>query len=62
MLPAAALLEGQYGINDFFFGVPVQIGAGGVEKIIDVELNDAEKAEMEKSFQSVKKTVERVKL
>lgn len=62
VLPAAALLEGQYGINGYFFGVPVQIGAGGVEKIIEVELNEAEKAELNKSFDSVKKTVEGVKL
>jgi malate dehydrogenase len=62
VLPSAALLEGQYGINGFFFGVPTQIGAGGVEKIIEVQLNDAEKAELTKSFDSVKKTVESVKL
>ncbi|RKH05505.1 malate dehydrogenase [Corallococcus carmarthensis] len=62
VLPAAALLKGQYGINDFFFGVPAQIGAGGVEKIIEVELNDAEKAELSKSFTSVKGTVDLVKL
>ncbi|NBD09172.1 MULTISPECIES: malate dehydrogenase [Corallococcus] len=62
VLPAAALLKGQYGINDFFFGVPAQIGAGGVEKIIEVDLNDAEKAELDKSFKSVKGTVELVKL
>jgi malate dehydrogenase len=62
VLPSAALLEGQYGINGFFFGVPTQIGAGGVEKIVEVQLNDAEKAELTKSFDSVKKTVESVKL
>jgi malate dehydrogenase len=62
VLPSAALLEGQYGIKGFFFGVPTQIGAGGVEKIIEVQLNDAEKAELTKSFDSVKKTVESVKL
>jgi malate dehydrogenase len=62
VLPTAALLEGQYGINGYFFGVPTQIGAGGVEKIIEVQLNDAEKAELNKSFDSVKKTVEGVKL
>lgn len=62
VLPTAALLKGQYGINDFFFGVPAQIGAGGVEKIITVDLNDAEKAELDKSFKSVKGTVELVKL
>ena len=62
VLPAATLLEGQYGINGFFFGAPVQIGAGGVEKIHTVELNADEKALLDKSFQSVKKTVESVKL
>ncbi|RKH11225.1 MULTISPECIES: malate dehydrogenase [Corallococcus] len=62
VLPAAAMLKGQYGISDFFFGVPVQIGAGGVEKVITVELNDAEKAELKKSYESVKQTVELVKL
>jgi malate dehydrogenase len=62
VLPSAALLEGQYGINGYFFGVPTQIGAGGVEKIIEVDLDPAEKAELSKSFDSVKKTVEGVKL
>ncbi|HSP77919.1 MAG TPA: malate dehydrogenase [Myxococcaceae bacterium] len=62
VLPAAAMLEGEYGISGFFFGVPVQIGGGGVEKVLSVELDDAEKAELEKSFQSVKKTVESVTL
>lgn len=62
VLPAAALLEGQYGISGYFFGAPVQIGAGGVEKIFTVELNDEEKALLAKSFQSVKKTVDEVKL
>ncbi|SEN05696.1 malate dehydrogenase (NAD) [Stigmatella aurantiaca] len=62
ILPAAALLEGQYGINGYFFGVPVQIGAGGVEKILTPKLDESEKAALEKSFQSVKKTVDSVKL
>jgi malate dehydrogenase len=62
VLPAAALLEGQYGISGYFFGAPVQIGAGGVEKVITVELDADEKASLEKSFQSVKKTVDSVKL
>ena len=62
VLPGAAWLEGQYGINGFFMGVPLQIGAGGVEKIIELELNEAEKAELQKSFTSVKKTVDEVKL
>lgn len=62
VLPGAAFLEGQYGINGFFMGVPLQIGAGGVEKIIELELDASEKAELQKSFASVKKTVDEVKL
>ena len=62
VLPAAALLEGEYGISGYFMGVPVQIGSGGVEKIINVELTVDEKAELQKSFTSVKKTVDMVKL
>ena len=62
VLPAAALLEGQYGIHGFFMGVPCVIGAGGVEKVLELELTAEEKAELQKSFQSVKKTVDEVKL
>jgi malate dehydrogenase len=62
ILPGATLLEGQYGINGYFFGAPMQIGAGGVEKVVTVQLDDSEKALLEKSFQSVKKTVDSVKL
>jgi len=62
ILPCAAYLTGQYGIDGYFMGVPVQIGAGGVERIIELELDAGEKELMSKSFQSVKKTVDSVKL
>jgi malate dehydrogenase len=62
ILPCAAYLEGEYGIRGYFMGVPVQIGAGGVEKIFELALDENEKAEMEKSFDSVKKTVASVRL
>jgi malate dehydrogenase len=62
VLPAAAMLNGQYGINGYFFGAPCQIGAGGVEKVFEIDLDAEEKALLEKSFQSVKKTVDSVKL
>jgi malate dehydrogenase len=62
VLPCAALLEGEYGIKDYFIGVPAQIGAGGVEKVLQVELTAEEKALLQKSFESVKKTVDSVKL
>jgi malate dehydrogenase len=62
VLPCAALLEGQYGVKDLFIGVPVIIGEGGIEKIIEVRLNDAEKAQFAKSIDSVKKTCAEAKL
>jgi malate dehydrogenase len=62
VLPAAALLEGEYGIRGYYMGVPVTIGAKGVEKIHQIELTAEEKAAFEKSFQSVKKTVDEIKI
>src|SRR5438270_8967340 len=62
VLPCAALLEGEYGVNGYYMGVPVTIGAGGIEKIHQVDLTDAEKAMFEKSYASVKKTVDEIKL
>lgn len=62
VLPCAAYLTGEYGINGYFVGVPAQIGAGGVERVLELDLSSEEKAELEKSFQSVKKTVDSVKL
>jgi malate dehydrogenase len=62
VLPCAAYLNGEYGIQGYFVGVPAQIGAGGVEKVLELDLTAEEKAELEKSFSSVKKTVDSVKL
>ncbi len=46
ILPAAAYLEGEYGLRDLYVGVPVRIGAGGVEQVIEVPLNEREKQEL----------------
>ena len=62
VLPCAAYLEGEYGIQGCYMGVPVVIGAGGVERVLELPLNDAEKALLQKSYQSVKGTVEATKL
>ncbi len=62
VLPCSALLEGQYGVNGLFVGVPVVIGAGGVEKILELDLNDGEKAMLAKSVESVRKSVAETKL
>jgi malate dehydrogenase len=62
VLPSAALLEGEYGINGLFMGVPAKIGAGGVEKIYEVALDENEKAMWAKSVASVTKSVAETKL
>ena len=54
-LPCAVKLDGQYGFKDVYAGVPVIIGSKGVEKIVELELNDQEKKEFIHSVDSVKK-------
>src|SRR5258706_5383337 len=58
VLPCAAYLEGEYGINGLFVGVPVKLGAGGVEKIYEVNLTDEETAKLHKSADAVKELVD----
>ena len=54
VLPCAAWLDGQYGIKGYYVGVPVVIGAGGVEKIVEIQLDAGEKALFQKSADAVK--------
>ncbi|HIA89717.1 MAG TPA: hypothetical protein EYO09_01305 [Candidatus Poseidoniales archaeon] len=49
LIPASTLLEGQYGLEEVFIGVPIILGAKGVEKIIDLELTEDELASLQKS-------------
>ncbi|MFT4643475.1 MAG: malate dehydrogenase [Candidatus Azotimanducaceae bacterium] len=56
MFPCSVLLEGEYGLNDLCIGVPVILGRNGIEKIVEIELNDTEKAKMKESAEGVKKT------
>jgi len=58
VLPCAALLQGQYGVRDLYVGVPVVIGAGGVERIIEIELDAAERAAFAKSCDTVRDLIE----
>jgi malate dehydrogenase len=58
VLPCAAYLEGEYGVNGFYAGVPVIIGADGVEKIVQIELTAAEKQAFESSVGHVRELVE----
>jgi len=56
IFPCSVLLEGEYGLNDLCIGVPVVLGKNGIEKIIELELTDAEKDHMKESAEGVSKT------
>jgi malate dehydrogenase len=62
ILAAAALCEGEYGISGLFIGVPIMISAKGIEKIYEIKLTEEEMAQLQKTADSVKKTVEETKL
>jgi malate dehydrogenase len=62
ILPVAAELNGEYGVKGMFIGVPAIIGAGGVEKVIELELHDDEKAMFEKSVNAVEGLLKELKL
>jgi malate dehydrogenase len=54
ILPCAAWLQGEYGMSDLFLGVPCKLGRNGLEQVIEVELTEAERAELEKSAEAVR--------
>ena len=58
VLPCAAYLEGEYGINGLFVGVPVKLGSNGIEKIYEIKLADAEKALLHKSAAAVQELID----
>jgi malate dehydrogenase len=60
--PCSAFVDGAYGVKGLFVGVPVVIGAGGVEKVIELDLNDEERAMLTRSVESVRKSVAETKL
>jgi len=62
ILPCCAYLQGEYGLSDICFGVPVKLGADGVEEVIQVELNAAEKALVSKSAEAVRSSIAVLKL
>jgi malate dehydrogenase len=61
VLPCAAYLEGEYGINGLFVGVPVKLGARGIEKIYEIKLNAEEHAALHKSAAAVQELVDVMK-
>ena len=56
IFPCSTLLSGEYGLDDLCIGVPVVLGKDGIEKIVEIELNDAEKTKLKESAEGVKKT------
>jgi malate dehydrogenase len=61
ILPCATLLEGEYGINDLFIGVPVKLGSNGVEEIIEIKLTGQEQVALNKSADAVRELKETLK-
>jgi malate dehydrogenase len=61
VMPCAAYLEGQYGVNGLYVGVPVVIGANGVERVMEIKLDETERAMFEKSVASVRALIEAAK-
>jgi malate dehydrogenase len=62
ILPCCVYLDGAYGLKDICFGVPVKLGASGVESIIEIQLTEEEKALVAKSAESVRKSIAELKL
>ncbi|MFM9889809.1 MAG: malate dehydrogenase, partial [Rickettsiales bacterium] len=62
LLPCAAYLNGEYGQKDIYVGVPCIIGAGGVEKIVEIALPDEQKKQFEHSVAAVRELVASTKL
>jgi malate dehydrogenase len=62
ILPCAAYLEGEYGITGLYFGVPIKLGANGVEEIIEIDLTTEEKEAIQKSEAAVRDVVDLLKL
>ncbi len=62
ILPCCAYLEGEYGLKDICFGVPVKLGANGIESIIEVDLSESEKGLVMKSADSVRKSIMELRL
>lgn len=57
LLPCTALLQGEYGIDDLYMGVPVKLGRSGIEEIVELELTDAERAALDESAAAVRDVV-----
>jgi malate dehydrogenase len=61
VLPCAAYLDGQYGLKDMYVGVPTVIGAGGIERVVEITLDRGEKAMFDKSVEAVRGLIDACK-
>ena len=57
ILPCAVFLQGEYGINDLYVGVPVKLGAGGAEQVMEIALQEDEQSALDKSAAAVKELI-----
>jgi malate dehydrogenase len=58
VLPCTAYLEGEYGIDGLYMGVPVKLGAGGIEEIVELDLTDDEREALQESADAVREVVQ----
>ena len=61
MLPCAARCQGEYGFDDVFLGVPCKLGAGGIEDIVEIELDEEEQGALSRSAAAVKRVADVVR-
>jgi malate dehydrogenase len=61
VLPCAAHLNGEYGVKDLYVGVPVVLGAGGVERVVEIDLDASERAMFDKSISAVRGLIDAVR-
>jgi len=57
VLPCAALLRGEYGLDGLYMGVPCRLGAGGLEEVLEITLNDDERAQLNRSADAVRELI-----
>jgi malate dehydrogenase len=62
ILPCAAYCDKEYGVGGYYVGVPVLLGAGGVEKVVEIQMSADEKARFDKSVEAVKVLVKELKV
>lgn len=62
ILPCAAYLEGEYGLKDIYMGVPVKLGANGIEQVIEIKLTAEEKAELDRSAEDIRQNIAKLQI